>query len=55
MGLKGYRLWAMGRMNLTCRAPTAAPVASTVSVPISRDLGLALFTLFCSKNTRFRV
>jgi hypothetical protein len=25
MGLKGYRLWVMGQLDSTCRAPTLTP------------------------------
>jgi hypothetical protein len=35
MGLKGYRLWAMGQLDSTCRAPP-------LPLPLSRALALAL-------------
>jgi hypothetical protein len=42
MGLKGYRLWGMGQLDSTCRAPpgvtgreydTAAAAAAAVALP----------------------
>jgi hypothetical protein len=28
MGLKGYRLWAMGQLDSTCRAPPYSPMVA---------------------------
>jgi hypothetical protein len=38
MGLKGYRLWAMGQLESTCRAPprAAAVILAAVAVQIPR-------------------
>jgi hypothetical protein len=49
MGLKGYRLWAMGKLDSTCRAPPRL-----LALEVRLRLGLALFTalLLCVK-TRF--
>jgi hypothetical protein len=39
MGLKGYRLWVMGKLESTCRAP-----------PLDR-VGTLYTTLFCIQKT----
>jgi hypothetical protein len=37
MGLKGYRLWAMGHLESTCRAPPGTTTASAiVDLPTER-------------------
>jgi hypothetical protein len=33
MGLKGYRLWAMGQLDSTCRAPPRAPSGTRAASP----------------------
>jgi hypothetical protein len=35
MGLKGYRLWVMGQLDSTCRAPPQGPFASRPETPRS--------------------
>jgi hypothetical protein len=39
MGLKGYRLWVMGQLDSTCRAP---PLSSTVIHPTTQRYKLSL-------------
>jgi hypothetical protein len=33
MGLKGYRLWAMGQLDSTCRAPPLSALMNTGNKP----------------------
>jgi hypothetical protein len=45
MGLKGYRLWATGQLDSTCRAPPRLPVHKHGGVESARQ-GHALAVLY---------
>jgi hypothetical protein len=39
MGLKGYRLWAMGQLDSTCRAPPPRPAPRSVVAQVEFERG----------------
>ena len=51
MGLKGYRLWAMGQLDLTGRAPPRCD--GDGKAVEAHQLGLALFPRYFAVKTPF--
>jgi hypothetical protein len=41
MGLKGYRLWVMGQLDSTCRAPPREPAAAAAAAAVVEALAAA--------------
>jgi hypothetical protein len=42
MGLKGYRLWVMGRLDSNVQSPTTSPSPSPSPLPINTQTGEVL-------------
>jgi hypothetical protein len=46
MGVKGYRLWAMGQLDSTCRTPPLPPPDATMTTAAPLALCVALQVAF---------
>jgi hypothetical protein len=53
MGLKGYRLWAMGQLDSTCRAPPSPAAACAFSSAFLAALTLRIISFVSASSLRY--